>query len=178
MVDQGATPSARRRKAASPIRKAAPRRPRRRWQDLPDSALLDVRLCDLAPELQRRWPDSWVAECVETVFAELAARGIAFRPHVWLSDEWFSPDGVPGIAIPFYLAHPRLARLEKRRMLEVEGGTREECLRILRHECGHALQHAFVLHGSRRWQETFGRSSQDYPKSYRFNPQSRAFVQH
>ena len=27
-------------------------------------------------------------------------------------------------------------------MLEVEGGTRAECLKILRHECGHALQDA------------------------------------
>ena len=39
---------------------------------------------------------------------ELEAKGLHFRPHFWLSDEWFSPDGVPGIAIPFYLAHPRL----------------------------------------------------------------------
>jgi Putative zinc-binding metallo-peptidase len=179
MVDQGASSSARRSpRGRKALGRAAPRRAKRDWQDLPDSRLADVRLCDLAPELARRWPDSWVAECVQTVFAELAARGIAFRPHVWLSDEWFSPDGVPGIAIPFYLAHPRLARLERRRMLEVEGGTREECLRILRHECGHALQHAYVLHRSRRWQAVFGRSSQDYPKSYRFNPQSRNFVQH
>ena len=37
---------------------------------------------------------------------ELAGRGLDFRPHFWLSDEWFCPDGVPGIAIPFYLAHP------------------------------------------------------------------------
>ena len=47
-----------------------------------------------------------------------------FRPHYWLSDEWFTPDGVPGVAIPFYLAHPRLAKLELAQMLEVEGGDR------------------------------------------------------
>ena len=47
----------------------------------------------------------------------------ACSPHVWISDEWFSPDNVPGIAIPFYLAHPRLMRLERSQMLEVEGGT-------------------------------------------------------
>jgi hypothetical protein len=165
-----------RRKASR--RKDSSRGRRRRWQDLPYAALLDVRLCDLAPELEARWPGSWVAGCVETVWGELADRGISFRPHTWLSDEWFSPDGVPGIAIPFYLLHPRLARLEKRRMLEVEGGTREECLRILRHECGHAIQHAWVLHRRKRWQAVFGRSSQDYPKAYRFNPQSRNHVQH
>ena len=55
---------------------------------------------------------------------ELEARGLAFQPHFWLSAEWFSPDGVPGVAIPFYLAHPRLEKLERTQMLEVEGGTR------------------------------------------------------
>ena len=38
-----------------------------------------------------------------------------------MSSEWFSPADVPGIAIPFYLAHPRLMKLEKKMMLEVEG---------------------------------------------------------
>ena len=47
------------------------------------------------------------------------------RPHYWLSDEWFTPDGVPGVAVPFYLAHPRLAKLELAQMLEVEGGDPE-----------------------------------------------------
>jgi len=51
---------------------------------------------------------------------------------VWLSNEWFTPDGVPGIAVPFYLAHPRLAKLELDQMLEVEGGTPDWCMRILR----------------------------------------------
>ena len=70
--------------------------------------------------------------------ASWTSRNIRFRPHVWLSDEWFTPDGVPGIAIPFYLAHPRLRDLEKSQMLEVEGGTPDWCMRILRHEAGHA----------------------------------------
>jgi Putative zinc-binding metallo-peptidase len=95
-----------------------------------------------------------------------------------LSHDWFSPDGIPGIAIPFYLAHPRLVRLERRMMLEVEGGTREDCVRILRHECGHAIQHAYLLHRRRKWQQLFGPSSTRYPESYRPNPASRRFVQH
>ena len=33
-------------------------------------------------------------------YDELDARGLTFRPHFWLSAEWFSPDGVPGVAIP------------------------------------------------------------------------------
>ena len=79
------------------------------------------------------------------LYEELAARGLVFRPHFWLSDEWFTPDGVPGIAIPFYLAHPRLARLELHQMLEVEGGTHEWCMKILRHEAGHAIENAYRL---------------------------------
>ena len=63
-------------------------------------------------------------------------------------------------------------------MLEVEGGTHDECLRILRHECGHALQHAYGLHRRRRWRELFGSSSKRYPKVYPPNPASRRYVQH
>ena len=76
--------------------------------------------------------------------AELEARGLV-RPHYWLSDEWFTPDGVPGVAVPFYLAHPRLAKLELAQMLEVEGGDEETCLKILRHEAGHAIDNAYQL---------------------------------
>ena len=45
----------------------------------------------------------------------------AFPLHCYLSDEWFTPDGATAIAIPFYLAHPRLAKLEEAQMLEIEG---------------------------------------------------------
>jgi hypothetical protein len=62
--------------------------------------------------------------------------------------------------------------------LDVEGGTRAECMRILRHEAGHVVQHAYALHRRRRWQEHFGRSSIPYPKYYRPNPASQDFVQH
>jgi hypothetical protein len=109
---------------------------------------------------------------------DLQRRGIRFVPHAWLSHDWFSPDGVPGIAIPFYLAHPRLMRLERRQMGEVEGGSRADCLKILRHECGHAIQHAYRLHRRRAYQRLFGKSSQTYPDSYRPNPTSRRYVQH
>ncbi len=110
--------------------------------------------------------------------AEMAARGLEFRPHFWLSEEWFCPDGVPGIAIPFYLAHPRLARLEEKQTLEVEGGTPEWCLRILRHEAGHAIENAFRIRQRRRRQALFGRSSVPYPKFYLPRPYSRSFVVH
>jgi hypothetical protein len=86
------------------------------------------------------------------------------------------PDGVPGFAIPFYLAHPRLMRLERKYMREVEGGTDVECMRILRHEAGHAIDNAFRLHFKRQWIRTFGSFTQKYPPSYKPKPNSRRYV--
>lgn len=144
------------------------------WAELPREALLDLRIRDLGVKLA----GTWLEECVDELYGELAERGLTLRPHCWLSSEWFSPAGIPGIGIPFYLAHPRLMRLERSMMLEVEGGTRADCLRILRHETGHAMQHAFALNRRKRWRELFGPSSTKYPDSYRPNPASRNYVQH
>jgi hypothetical protein len=108
----------------------------------------------------------------------LKSRGIKFRPHVWLSEEWFSPDGVPGIAIPFYLAHPRLAKLEHNLMLEVEGGDAESCLRILRHEAGHAIDNAYQLRRRPIRRRLFGNPATEYPEYYTPKPYSKSFVQH
>ena len=105
------------------------------WQTLKDEQLLKVRFCDLGLSLER----SVLKLYVDRLYAELQARGVEFRPHCWLADEWFSADGVPGIAIPFYLAHPRLRRLEKVMMGHVEGGNDNWLMRLLRHEAGHAI---------------------------------------
>jgi hypothetical protein len=144
------------------------------WSAYSDERLLHVRLKDLKVTVE----GTWLEGCMLELYDELEQRGLRIKPHAWISDEWFAPDTTPGIAIPFYLAHPRLARLEKKKMLEVEGGTEYECMRILRHEAGHAIQHAYALHRRRKWQKLFGRSSQRYPKYYRPNPASKNFVQH
>ncbi|MCA9127165.1 MAG: putative zinc-binding metallopeptidase [Planctomycetales bacterium] len=141
---------------------------------LSDEELLDLRMCDLGLSISK----TFIEERVEQLYLELAERGISFRPHCWLSDEWFSPDGVPGIAIPFYLAHPRLMRLERKQVLEVEGGTHEWCMKILRHEAGHAIDTAFRLRRRKSYRETFGRVSVPYPNYYRPKPYSRNFVLH
>ena len=78
------------------------------WENLNDEALLDTRFCDLKLRLE----NTPLAERTERVNCELERRQIVFRPHYWLSEEWFSPGSVPGVAIPFYLAHPRLSKLE------------------------------------------------------------------
>jgi hypothetical protein len=95
-----------------------------------------------------------------------------------LSSDWFSPDGVPGIAIPFFLAHPRLRALERSRMHTLEGGSVLACMKLLRHEAGHALDSAYRLHDRRSWRELFGPFSTPYPAHYKPQPYSRQFVQH
>ncbi len=152
-----------------PVRRAPPR-----WARFDDARLLDLRFCDLGLRLEGTWLDDRMRD----VCAEIEARGLRLKPHVWLSTEWFSPDGVPGIALPFYLAHPRLQRLERSMMLEVEGGAEEECLAILRHECGHCAQHAWRLHRREAWRRLFGDTHRPYPEIYRPNPASQRFVQH
>ena len=133
-----------------------------------------MRFCDLKLSVER----SPVARHVRRLYTDLERRGLKMRPHVWLSEEWFSPDGVPGIAIPFYLAHPRLERLERRIMREAEGGNTRLLLRILRHEAGHAVDNAYRLRRRRRWREVFGPASQPYPARYRARAGSRRYVHH
>ena len=146
----------------------------RPWANLPDEELLKWRMRDLGLVIE----GTALEERIERLFEELEYRGIRFRPHFWLAEEWFSPDGVPGIAIPFYLAHPRLARLERRQMLEVEGGTEDWCLRILRHEAGHAIDTAYRLHRRKKYRELFGSYTKPYPENYHPKPYSKNYVLH
>lgn len=154
--------------------KPSSRRRQPEWAGFTNDELLAVRMCDLGLRIEGTLLEQRIAK----LYDELESRGITFRPQCWISDEWFSPDGVPGIAIPFYMAHPRLARLERHQMLEVEGGTREWCMRILRHEAGHAIDTAYRLHRRRRWRELFGKVSEPYPEHYQPKPYSKSFVQH
>ncbi|MGH8322484.1 MAG: putative zinc-binding metallopeptidase [Steroidobacteraceae bacterium] len=144
------------------------------WTRLSDEELLKLRFCDLKLSIDRPALRRQIAR----LYLELESRGIHFRPHVWLSEEWFSPDGVPGIAVPFYLAHPRLERLERRVMREAEGGNSRWCMRILRHEAGHALDNAYRLRRRKRWREVFGPASLRYPAHYKARPGSRRYVHH
>ncbi len=149
-------------------------RRRPRWERWSDEELLELRLCDLQVDLG----GAFLRRGIKRLLHELAGRGIAFRPHFWVSTEWFSPHGIPGVAVPFYLCHPRLMLLEKRQMLDVEGGSSQTCLRILRHEAGHALDTAYRLSRRGRWRELFGRASQRYPDEYSPRAYSKRFVLH
>lgn len=144
------------------------------WARLPDEELLDLRFCDLELTLAR----TPLQPALDRLHDELDRRGLRFRPHFWLSEEWFSPDGVPGVAIPFYLAHPRLQQLERRHMHMVEGGEARWLRRILRHETGHAIDTAYRLRRRRGWRQVFGPASRPYPDSYQPRTTSRSYVLH
>jgi hypothetical protein len=145
------------------------------WIVLKDEEMLALRICDLGVRIEGSELEARVGQ----LYDELTRCGVTLRPDCYLGDEWFSPEGVPAIAIPFYLAHPRLKALELHQMLEVEGGTSEWCQRLLRHECGHAMDHAYRISSRRQWQEVFGSPETEYtPDMYRPRPYSRSFVRH
>ena len=53
---------------------------------LSDDELLDMRLCDLKLQIK----GTSLEPKVEQLNEELRSRGIGFRPHYWLSDDWYS----------------------------------------------------------------------------------------
>jgi hypothetical protein len=143
------------------------------WTELGDDQLLDVRMKDLPLTIT-----GTLASRIGQLRQELESSGLRLPIHFYLSDEWFTPDGATAIAIPFYLAHPRLEKLEDAQMLEVEGGEHEWCMRILRHEAGHAIDNAFRLRLRRQRREVFGSPSIPYPEFYTPKPYSKSFVLH
>ncbi len=144
------------------------------WAELPDEALLDVRMADLPLTIEGTVLETRIGQ----LRAELAAKGLAFPIHFYLSTEWFTSDGHVSMAVPFYLAHPRLEKLEQAQMLDVEGGEHDWCMRILRHEAGHVVDNAYRLRLRRQRQGLFGLSSLPYPEFYTPKPYSKSFVLH
>ncbi len=144
------------------------------WAQLPDEELLDLRLADLPLTIEGTVLEGRIARLA----AELEARDLRLPIHYYISTEWFTPEGTTSMAVPFYLTHPRLERLEKSQMLAVEGGDEEWCMRILRHEAAHLIDNAHKLRLRRRRRELFGPSSLPYPEFYDPKPYSKSFVLH
>jgi hypothetical protein len=145
------------------------------WVALPDDQLLKLRICDLRVRIESSELEPRIAE----LYGQLESRGLPLKPECYLGDEWFSPEGSPLIALPFYLAQARLKLLELHQMLEVEGGTPEWCQQLLRHECGHAYDHAYRFSEREQWVEVFGNPDVEYlPETYRPRPYSKSFVQY
>jgi hypothetical protein len=144
------------------------------WADLSDEELLNLRIADLPLVIA----GTVIEERIQELRSELDLRELRVPIHFYISDEWFTPDGVASMAVPFYLTHPRLERLERSQMLEVEGGEHDWCMRILRHEAGHVMDNAYKLRLRRQRRALFGSSNEPYPEFYDPKPYSKAFVQH
>jgi hypothetical protein len=136
--------------------------------------LLDLKICDLPVKIE----GSWLENCIKQLYQELDKKKIRFKPACYLADEWLAPDKEPIIGIPFFLAHRRLIKLEKKMMVEAEGSSRGWCMKLLRHEAGHAINYAYRLYRRKSWRKIFGNFGQVYPDTYRFRPYSKSFVRH
>jgi hypothetical protein len=150
-----------------------PARKKVAWEHLSDDDLLDVRIGDLGVKLKGSPLEARVVQ----LFRELEQAELGLRPKIFVSDEWLSPADQGAIGVPFFLLHPRLRALESRMMFEVEGGSPAWCMKLLRHEAGHAFDHAYGLSRRKDWKEIFGSPSRPYqPYFYEIDPESRAFV--
>lgn len=143
------------------------------WIHLSDQELMKVRIKDLGLQLDKSCIYPWICE----VLNELKTKDLVFHPRIYFGDEWFSPEGVPAVAVPFFLAHPRLQQIEKKIMLDCEGDSKAYFKRLFRHELGHAFDHAFQVSKRKSWQKIFGSNKKPYtPESYRPRPYSKNFV--
>jgi hypothetical protein len=113
---------------------------------------------------------------VQQLYEELAAKGLnRYRPRCYLTDEWGCPNMEPVIGIPFYLADPKLQRLESA-MNDIEDA--RQIMMYLRHEAGHAFNYAYALYKTKEWRDVFGPFRRAYRDSYKPVPFSRQFVRH
>src|SRR5438045_7809045 len=127
------------------------------WASLNDQELLERRISTLSLKLE----GTVLEPLIRQLHDELSAKGLMFHPPCHIGDEWFVPVGIPAIFIPFFLVHDRLRALEKTMMLEVEGGTPESFMKLIRHEAAHAYSYAYYLPRKKKWQEAFGKYSRD-----------------
>jgi len=142
--------------------------------ELSDSELLKMRICDLPISFE----ESPFFELKSKLLKDLERKGIVFKPKIWISDDWFCPDGVTGFAMPFFLMHPRLIELERKMMGIVEGESKSWFMKLLRHECGHAVDNAYFLKDCKQRIRLFGDHAVEYPDSYEAKKFSKKFVQH
>ena len=127
-------------------------------------------------ELGLKVEGSPLEKYVRRLYVEIERKGLRhFRPACYLTDEWGCPSGEPVVGIPFYLADPKLAALEKQ-MNDLEDG--REIMMYLRHEAGHAFNYAYELYQADTWRTLFGPFRRAYKDHYRPVPFSRRFVRH
>jgi hypothetical protein len=143
------------------------------WASLSDQDLLERRISKLGLRLE----GTTLEPLIRQLHDELSTKGLAFHPPCHIGDEWFVPIGIPAIFVPFFLVHERLRALERTMMLEVEGETPEWFMKLMRHEAAHAYSYAYQLQRKKKWEQTFGQSSdEETPTFYRPRPFSRSYV--
>jgi hypothetical protein len=143
---------------------------------IPDDVLLNARVCDLGLNIENTpYPQQ-----SKKLLSELKRVGLShIKPKFYLADEWFCPSGSASIAIPYWLTHPRLRRLEKSMIGYVEGSTPKDFMKLLRHEMGHCFEHAYKLSKRSDWKAVFGNPSAPYDTdNYVWNPKSKDYVIH
>lgn len=110
---------------------------------------------------------------------ELEQAGVTgVTPEFYLATEWGVPFPSAAVAIPFYLARPDLIALHAERAGLVEGNSRADILRYLRHETGHVVNYAYRLYERPDWLQAFGPFDREYPEEYSPRPFSRDHVSH
>ncbi len=138
----------------------------------PHPELLSKPIKDLGLRIEGSPLEKYVVQ----LHKELERKGLKhFKPRCYLTDEWGCPDQEPVIGIPFYLADPKLAALEKS-MNDLED--EREIMMYLRHEAGHAFNYAYELFKRDDWKILFGPFRRPYRAHYRPIPFSRRFVRH
>ena len=127
-------------------------------------------------DLGLRLEGSPIEKFVHQLHREIERKGLKhFRPMCYLTDEWGCPNQEPVIGVPFYLADPKLAALEKA-MNDLED--EHEIMMYLRHEAGHAFNYAYELYRTDEWKALFGPFRRPYRERYRPVPFSRRYVRH
>jgi len=143
--------------------------------ELSDADILKLRFKNIGLSMK----ESEVEASIQQLYKELELKGLVFRPQIFFGDEWFSPEGMNAISVPFYLANARLKNLEKAMMLEVEGGDPEWFMKLLRHEAGHCFDHCYRFSKRKKWTQIFGSPNLEYhPETYRPQPYSKSYVKH
>ena len=127
-------------------------------------------------ELELRVEGSPVEAYIRQLYVELERRGMKnFRPVCYLTDEWGCPDQQPVLGIPFYLADPKLRKLEK--AVDALENDRQVMM-YMRHEAGHVFNYAYRLYTTPEWRRLFGPFFRAYRDDYRPVPFSRHYVRH
>ena len=136
--------------------------------------ILNASLC----ELDISFETSAYAHAIDKLYSELNQKKLLVRPRVWLSDEWFCPESISGIAIPFSLAHSKLISLEKSFLGSIEGETSDHFMKLMRHECGHVMDNAYFLKDDALRVSEFGNHNDKYPSNYSPKIFSKNYVYH